>query len=73
LHIFASQTMLHATQKSIKTKIQRSKRQSVSTQIIEDGSSDEGSEWKEDSEDCKDAKEEIQKLYSVFQFCTTDN
>ena len=65
--------MLHATQKSTKMKIQCLKRQSVSTQIIEDGSSDEGSEWEEDSEDCKDAKEEMQKLYSVFQSCTTDN
>jgi len=65
--------MPRKSQKSTKAKIQRYKGQSGFTQIIEDESSDEGSEWEGDSEDYKDSKEELQKLYSVFQPRTTDN
>ena len=62
-----------AAQKSTKAKIQHSKGQSGFTQIIEGESSDEGSEWEEDSEDCEDSKEQLWKLHSVFQPHTTDN
>ena len=65
--------MPRASQRSTKAKTKRPEGQSSFIQIIEDWSSDEGSEWEEDNENCEDVKKELQKLYAVFQPRTTDD